>query len=266
MPPLALAVFRPEIVALPLLDAFRRQRSGQRQRRADADARPGRTRRSSLPVRQRELDAVISCDTLNFRPIMMLTVSWVVANSVVAVAARHPASGPAPAAPTGDLLRWRAGSANSGITCEANSRMEFCASRTSMVPKLICSEACSNLPMEPKTRADDRLDLVRSSDPSAARFDLALEGERAQPPHRSCRSRDSPSSGARGPVAGGFVEGAEILLERTRARCRARVARPRGRTCGTRPSPRHRRDGRPRAKLAGNARERPDRPDRDRHQ
>ena len=43
--------------------------------------------------------------------------------------------------------------ANAGITSAANSRMDFCASRTSSAPKLICREACSNLPIAPLTRA-----------------------------------------------------------------------------------------------------------------
>src|SRR4029079_14159561 len=90
-------------------------------------------------------------------------------------------------------------SPNAGITSAANSRMDFCASRTSSAPKLICREACSNLPIAPLTRAmmsllslggavahagDDVPDFVGGADPCAAGFDLTVEGERAQPAHR----------------------------------------------------------------------------------
>ena len=67
-----------------------------------------------------------------------------------------------------------------GTTCAANSRIDFCASPRSSVPKFTCSEACSNLPMAPVTRW--MMALISSGVPTQAPpdFDLALERERAQ--------------------------------------------------------------------------------------
>ena len=107
-----------------------------------------------------------------------------------------------------------AGSANAGITSAANSRRDFCASRTSSVPKLICSEACSNLPIAARGAGDDGFDLVGRADPGAARFDLAVEGERAQPAHRLVVVAIVLGGGAARPVADRLVERAEIFLER----------------------------------------------------
>src|SRR5512132_2173089 len=61
--------------------------------------------------------------------------------------------------------------------------------------------------------ADDRLDLVGGADPCAAGLDLAVEGERAQPPHRRVVVAIVLGGRAARPVADGFIERAEIFLE-----------------------------------------------------
>src|SRR5262249_43720874 len=71
---------------------------------------------------------------------------------------------------------------------------------------------------------DDGLDLVRRADPGAARGDLAVEGERAQPAHRFVVVAIILGGRASCPIAPRLVERAEIFLER-----RARdLARPPG--------------------------------------
>src|SRR5215467_1999578 len=114
--------------------------------------------------------------------------------------------------------------------------------------------------------ADDGLDLVRRADPGAARGDLAVEGERAQPAHRFVVVAIILGGRAPRPIADRLVERAEILLER-RARNLAREPR----ILMTEHVERHHYlavagMARRAPRLAIELDERPDRTDRNRHQ
>src|SRR6516225_3747020 len=82
--------------------------------------------------------------------------------------------------------------------------------------------------LEPADRfddaGDDGLDLVRRADPGAARGDLAVKGERAQPTHGFVVVAIILRRRASGPIPHRLVERAEIFLER-RARDLAREPR-----------------------------------------
>src|SRR5262245_37073927 len=82
--------------------------------------------------------------------------------------------------------------------------------------------------LEPADRfdhaGDDGPDLFRRANPGAARGDLAVKGERAQPAHRFVVVAVVLRRRAAGPIAHRLIERAEIFLER-RARDLAREPR-----------------------------------------
>src|SRR5262249_14946017 len=114
--------------------------------------------------------------------------------------------------------------AKCGMTSAANRRMDPCASPESGAPQMLCHKAGSERADQFEAAGDDGLVLSRRADPGAARGDLAVEGERAQPAHRFVVVAIILGGRASCPIAHRLVERAEIFLER-----RARdLARPPG--------------------------------------